>query len=106
MSENCGLGKQGHAPCRILSLHQCLFFLLVKFHGDCRTVTKMVKMWPPSVLWILPNLKQWCLSVVHFWLITQSYVPGTYISKHYIYPADSVRWFCDVIAVWMLGRYE
>ena len=31
--------KQGHAPCRILSLQQNLFFLSVEFHGDNKTVT-------------------------------------------------------------------
>ena len=33
-------GKQGHAPCKILSLQQSLF-LLDKFHADYKTVTKI-----------------------------------------------------------------
>ena len=33
-------GKQGHAPCEILLLHQTPFPLLVKFCGDHKTVKK------------------------------------------------------------------
>ena len=29
MSESCGGGKQGHAPCGILLLQQSLFFVLI-----------------------------------------------------------------------------
>ena len=34
-------GKQGHAPCKILSLQQSLFYVSVKFHGDHKTVIKL-----------------------------------------------------------------
>ena len=34
-------GKQGHAPCKILSLQQSTFFVSVEFHGDHKAVTKM-----------------------------------------------------------------
>ena len=34
-------GKQGRAPCKLLFLQQCFFFVSVKFHGDHWAVTKM-----------------------------------------------------------------
>ena len=34
-------GKQGHAPCRILSLRQNLFCMSIEFHGNHKTVTKL-----------------------------------------------------------------
>ena len=41
MSYDCGWGKQGNAPCRILSLQQSLFLVSVEFHGDHKTVRKL-----------------------------------------------------------------
>ena len=38
-------------------------FLLIECHIDHTTLTKSKAIWPPSVLWILPDLKQWYLSV-------------------------------------------
>ena len=38
-------------------------FVSVEFHRDHKTVTKVRCIWPPSVLGILPDLKQWCMSV-------------------------------------------
>ena len=40
MSKNCGWGKQGHAPCEILSPQQS-FSVSVEFDGDHKTVTKL-----------------------------------------------------------------
>ena len=34
-------GTQGHAPSRICSLQQSLFFASVEFHGDHNTVTTL-----------------------------------------------------------------
>ena len=39
------------------------FIISVEFHGDHETVTMLRCIWLPSVLRILPDLKQWCLSV-------------------------------------------
>ena len=55
-------GKQGHALCKILSLQQILFLVSFEFHRDHKTVIKFKWIWPPSVLMILLDLKQWCLS--------------------------------------------
>ena len=33
-------GNEGYVPCKILSLQQSRFFVLVEFHGDHRTVAK------------------------------------------------------------------
>ena len=41
------------------------FFVSVKFCDDYKTVTKFRLIWPPSVLGVLPNSKQWSLSVHH-----------------------------------------
>ena len=41
--------------CKIHSLRQILFFVSVKFYEDRKTVTKLIKIWPPTVLGILPN---------------------------------------------------
>ena len=38
------------------------FFMSVEFHGDHKTVIKLRRIWPPSVLGILPDLKPWRLS--------------------------------------------
>ena len=57
-------GKQGHVPCKILLLHQSLFFVSVEFHGDHSIVIKLRSIWPPSILGILPDLRQWCLSIM------------------------------------------
>ena len=35
------VGKQGHAPCKILLLQCSPFFVPVKFHRDCWIVTKL-----------------------------------------------------------------
>ena len=55
MSLECGWVKQGNAPCIIL-LFQKSAFLSVKFNEDCKTGR-------PLLLWILPDLRQWCLYV-------------------------------------------
>ena len=57
----CGWGNQGHATCKTPSLRQSLFIVSIKFLEDHKTVTKLRCIWPPSVLGILPDLKQWCL---------------------------------------------
>ena len=51
---------QGHARCKILLLEESLFFVSVDIQGDHMADTKTRSIWPPSVL---PDLKQWCLSV-------------------------------------------
>ena len=43
----------------------------VDFHGDHRIVTKLRQIWPPSVLAILPDLRQRCLSVMAASLFNQ-----------------------------------
>ena len=35
------VGKQWHAPCKILLLQQRLFLVSIEFHGDHKTVTRM-----------------------------------------------------------------
>ena len=49
-------GKQVHAPCRIHKIQQNLFFMSLEFHGDHEAVTELRRIWPPSVLVILPDL--------------------------------------------------
>ena len=41
MSTNCGWGKQGHAPCKILLLQQNVFLVTVELVGDHKTVTNL-----------------------------------------------------------------
>ena len=36
-------------------------FMSFEFHGDPKTVTMLMHVWPPSVLCILPDLRHWCL---------------------------------------------
>ena len=50
------------APCEIFLLQQILFFVSVKIHGDQKAFIGMRLIWPPSLLGMLPNLEQWCLS--------------------------------------------
>ena len=45
----------------------------VEFHGDHKTVIMLRLIWPPSVLGILSDLKQWCLFVVEVNASGQSY---------------------------------
>ena len=39
-------------------------FVSVEFHGGHKAVTRLARIWPPSVLQILPDLRQWYLSVL------------------------------------------
>ena len=39
-------------------------FVSVKFHRDHKTATKLRRIWPPSVLGMLPDSKHWCLFVL------------------------------------------
>ena len=41
----------------------------LEFHGDHMTVTKLRLIWPPTVLWVLPDLKLWCLSKKYLFLV-------------------------------------
>ena len=52
-------GNQWHAPCMILSLRHSLFLSQLNF----MEITRLTQIWSPSVLGILPDVKQWCLSL-------------------------------------------
>ena len=54
--------EQGHAASKTPSL-QRIVFVSVEFNGDHKCVRKLRQMRPPSVLGILPDFKQWWLSV-------------------------------------------
>ena len=49
-------------------------FLLVsvEFHGDHKTAYKDEGIWPPLVLGILPDFKQWCVSVSWLWVLSMT----------------------------------
>ena len=56
-------GKQWHSPSKILFLQESPFFVSVESCGGHKTVKRSGKVWPPTVLWILPDLKRWCVSL-------------------------------------------
>ena len=49
-------GKPPLAPCKILSLLRSLV-VLVKIHGEYKTVTMVMQFWPPSVFWSITGCK-------------------------------------------------
>ena len=57
------LGKHGHAPCKMLLLQQSLFLCRLNFMEITITVINFGRIWPPSVLGIIPDYRQWCLSI-------------------------------------------
>ena len=60
-------GKHRHASCKILLLQQHLFLCQSNFMEIIRLLWQI---WPPSVLGMLPDLKQWCLSNWHIVFFT------------------------------------
>ena len=48
--------------------------LSVECYGDHKTVTKLRLIWSPSMLGILPDFKQWCLSVCLFPTIVDGHI--------------------------------
>ena len=54
-------GKQEPVPCRIHSLQQIYFAVLVKCHGNSETIAKLRHIWHPQFLSMLLDFKQ-CLS--------------------------------------------
>ena len=57
-------GKYGHAPYEILLLQQTPFLCQSSFMEIIELLQRQSEIWPPSVFGKLPDLKQWCLSVI------------------------------------------
>ena len=56
-------GRQGHAPCKIFSLQQILFMFQYNFLKVVRPSQHCVESGRPQPLDMLPDLKQWSLSI-------------------------------------------
>ena len=50
-------GKQGNAPCKILSLPKMPLFMSVEIHRDYKTVTKLKQFQPRSILANIAHFK-------------------------------------------------
>ena len=57
-------GKQGHAPCEILSLYKTSFFVSIKFNGDHTTAYKDTVKFGHPFLGVLTDIKQWSMSSI------------------------------------------